>query len=252
VRPKRAGHSFTLVRNMSIATNLERLHNEVADACARSYRDPSSVALMAVSKIHPAEAILEAYDAGQRLFGENRVQEWQAKRTALSHLFDPLAPPIQRAHTHLIGPLQNNKTSKAAEIFDAVDTVDSAKTAERLNAAAQALGKKLSILIEVKLSHEESKHGLAAAALPNLLAALQPLHSLRICGLMTVPPFDENPETSRPYFRELRRLRDENLAICPTLTGLSMGMSNDFSVAIEEGSTTVRLGTAIFGKRVYP
>ena len=207
---------------------------------------------MAVSKIHPAEAILEAYEAGQRLFGENRIQEWQSKRTTLENLFDRLSPPTKVAHVHLIGPLQNNKTSKAAEIFDAVDTIDSARTAARLNTAAQALGKKLPILIEVKLSHEESKHGLAPDQLPILLAALQPLRSLQISGLMTVPPFDEDPETARPYFQRLRRLRDEHLAICPTLTELSMGMSNDFAVAIEEGSTTVRLGTAIFGKRIYP
>ena len=237
---------------MSIASNLERLQNEVAAACARAHRNPASVALMAVSKIHPAEALLEAYEAGQRLFGENRVQEWQTKRTALANLFDPLSPAAKVAHAHLIGPLQNNKTSKAAEIFDAVDTIDSVKTAERLNAAARALEKKLRVLIEVKLSYEESKHGLAPDQLPSLLAALQPMEHLEICGLMTVPPFDENPETARPYFQQLRRLRDEQQAICPTLNELSMGMSNDFAVAIEEGSTTVRLGTAIFGKRIYP
>jgi pyridoxal phosphate enzyme (YggS family) len=240
------------MRIMSIASNLERLQNEVADACARAHRNPESVALMAVSKIHPAEAILEAYEAGQRLFGENRVQEWQTKRVALANLFDPLSSPTHIAQAHLIGPLQNNKTSKAAEIFDAVDTVDSARTAERLNAAAHALGKKLRVLIEVKTSPEESKHGLAPDQLPGLLAALRPLDFLQICGLMTVPPFDEDPDTARPYFQHLRRLRDEHLAICPTLTELSMGMSNDFAVAIEEGSTTVRLGTAIFGKRIYP
>ncbi len=232
---------------MSIASNLERLRNDIADACARAHRDPSTVALMAVSKIHPAEAVLEAYQAGQRLFGENRVQEWQAKRLALTDLFS-LSQPTQ---IHLIGPLQNNKTSKAAEIFNAVDTLDSAKTAERLNAAAHALGKTLRILIEVKLSPEESKHGLSPADLPSLLAALQPLEHLEVRGLMTVPPFDEDPETARPYFQHLRRLRDENIQTYPTLTELSMGMSNDFAVAIEEGSTTVRLGTAIFGKRVY-
>ena len=232
---------------MSIASNLDRLRNDIADACARAHRDPSTVALMAVSKIHPAEAIFEAYQAGQRLFGENRVQEWQSKRPGLADLFSPSQP----TEIHLIGPLQNNKTSKAAEIFDAVDTLDTVKTAERINAAARALGKTLRILIEVKLSPEESKHGLSPADLPSLLAALQPLDHLEIHGLMTVPPFDEDPETARPFFQHLRRLRDENIATYPTLTELSMGMSNDFAVAIEEGSTTVRLGTAIFGKRVY-
>jgi pyridoxal phosphate enzyme (YggS family) len=238
---------------MSIASNLERLRNEIATACAHARRDPSTVALMAVSKMNPAEAIREAYEAGQRLFGENRVQEWQTKRASLTDLFDATQSPspAAQAQAHLIGPLQNNKTSKAAEIFDAVDTLDSLKTAERLNAAAQALGKTLRVLIEVKLSHEETKHGLAPDQLPALLTALQPLTHLEPRGLMTVPPFDENPETARPYFQHLRRLRDEHLALCPTLTELSMGMSNDFAIAIEEGSTTVRIGTAIFGKRTY-
>jgi PLP dependent protein len=237
---------------MSIASNLERLQNEIANACARSHRDPSTVALMAVSKMHPAESVREAYEAGQRLFGENRVQEWQTKRAELTDLFDTtrsLSPSAQ--DTHLIGPLQNNKTTKAAEIFDAIDTLDSLKTADRLNAAAQALNKTLRVLIEVKLSHEDTKHGLAPEELPALLRALRPLTNLEPRGLMTVPPFDENPESARPYFQHLRGLRDENLILCPTLTELSMGMSNDFAVAIEEGSTTVRIGTAIFGKRTY-
>jgi PLP dependent protein len=229
---------------MSIASNLERIKNEIADACARAHRDPSTVALMAVSKMHSAEAVREAYQAGQRLFGENRVQEWQTKRDSLTDLFPT-------AQINLIGPLQNNKTAKAAEIFDAIDTLDSLKTAERLNATAQSLNKTLRILIEVKLSPEDTKHGLAPEELPALLRALEPLTHLQPRGLMTVPPFDENPETARPYFQHLRRLRDEHFTLCPTLTELSMGMSNDFAVAIEEGSTTVRIGTAIFGKRTY-
>jgi PLP dependent protein len=244
---------------MSIAANLERLHNEIADACARSHRSPSTVVLMAVSKMHPAEAILEAHAAGQRPFGENRVQEWQSKSQALSAL-DPAfstlyALPSTLCSIHLIGPLQNNKTSKAAELFHAIDTLDSLKTATRLNDAALALNKTLHVLIEVKLSPEPTKHGLDPqdpAALPTLLAALTPLTNLHVTGLMTVPPWSEDPETARPYFQTLRRLRDQNLPTHPTLTELSMGMSNDFRVAIEEGSTTVRLGTAIFGKRLYP
>jgi len=235
---------------MSIASNLEQLRNQIADAAARAHRDPSTVALMAVSKMHPAEAILEAHAAGQRLFGENRVQEWQAKRLSLQHLFDATRSPSPAAQA-LIGPLQNNKTAKAAEIFTAIDTLDSLKTAERLNTAAQALNKTLPILIEIKLSPEDTKHGLAPEDLPTLLAALQPLQHLEVRGLMTVPPFDPSPETARPYFQHLRRLRDENQPLHPTLTELSMGMSNDFAVAIEEGSTTVRLGTAVFGKRTY-
>ena len=230
---------------MSISANLERIRNEVADACAHADRNPAEVALMAVSKVHPVEALLEAYAAGQRLFGENRVQEAQGKveqlRTEL----------VEGLELHLIGPLQNNKTSKAAEIFDAVDTLDSMKTATRLNAAAEALGKTLRVLVEVKLSHEESKHGLAPEELPGLLVELVTLPRLRVCGLMTVPPWSEDAESARPYFQRLRQLRDENVAVYPMLTELSMGMSGDYRVAIEEGSTCVRVGTAIFGKRVY-
>lgn len=199
---------------------------------------------MAVSKVHPAEALLEAYAAGQRLFGENRVQEAQAKVEQLP------AEALNGLELHLIGPLQNNKTSKAAEIFHAVDTLDSVKTAARLSAAAAALGKTLRVLVEVKLSPEESKHGLAPEALPALLSELAALGNLRVCGLMTVPPFSEDAEAARPYFQTLRRLRDENLSAYPALTELSMGMSGDYRVAIEEGSTCVRVGTAIFGARV--
>jgi pyridoxal phosphate enzyme (YggS family) len=228
---------------MSIADNLARLHEQIAEACQRSKRSESEVALMAVSKVHPVEVILEAYAAGQRLFGENRVQEFQEKSQHLGGLAG--------AKFHLIGPLQSNKTNKAAEMFDAIDAVDSLKIAERLNNAANALGKKLPLLIEVKLSHEESKHGLSPEELPELLAAMTGLESIEAVGLMTVPPWSEDAETARPYFKELRRLGDESRKAHPALTQLSMGMSNDFIVAIEEGSTCVRVGTALFGKRVY-
>jgi pyridoxal phosphate enzyme (YggS family) len=234
---------------MPLAENLARIREQIANACSRAGRSESEVALMAVSKMHPAEAILEASAAGLRLFGENRVQEWQEKLPALEHLFDATRSDSNAAQAHLIGPLQSNKTARAAELFNAVDSVDSLKIATRLNNAAAALGKTLPVLIEVKLSHEESKHGIAPADLPGLLAALAPLTSLLPSGLMTVPPWSEDAEPARPYFRELRRLRDASLAACPTLTQLSMGMSNDFPVAIEEGSTCVRIGTALFGKR---
>lgn len=238
---------------MSISSNLERVRNEIADACARAHRGPSTVALMAVSKVHPPEAILEAHAAGQRLFGENRVQEWQTKLPQLRDLFDTTRSVSPAAQAHLIGPLQNNKTNKAAELFHAVDTLDNFKTAERLNRAAAALSKTIPILIEVKLSPEETKHGIPPEELPTLLDQLTPLTNLAVRGLMTVPPWctPEDAETARPYFAHLRRLRDELQRKHPTLTELSMGMSNDFRVAIEEGSTTVRIGTAIFGKRVY-
>ncbi len=240
---------------MSISANLERIRNEIADACARAHRDPATVALMAVSKMHPAEVILEAHAAGQRLFGENRVQEWQSKLPHLHDLFDTTRGVSPAAQAHLIGPLQNNKTTKAAELFHAVDTLDSFKTAERLDRVAAALDKTIPVLIEVKLSPEETKHGLAPEDLSTLLDQLAPLTHLIVRGLMTVPPWcDDTPEgaeTARPYFQHLRRLRDELQPKHPTLTELSMGMTNDFRVAIEEGSTTLRIGTAIFGKRIH-
>jgi hypothetical protein len=226
---------------MSIADNLSRLHDQIADACRQAHCSPGDVALMAVSKVHPVEAILEAYAAGHRLFGENRVQEFQEKSPHLATLTD--------AEFHLIGPLQSNKTTRAAELFHSIDAVDSLKIAQRLNTAAIALKKTLPIFIEVKLSHEESKHGLPPAELPALLAAIKQLDAIKAVGLMTVPPWSLDPEPARPYFRELRRLRDESQTLHPSLTQLSMGMSNDFAVAIEEGSTCVRVGTAIFGKR---
>jgi pyridoxal phosphate enzyme (YggS family) len=226
---------------MPIAENLAHLHQQIAEACRRANRSAGDVALMAVSKVHPVEAILEAYALGHRLFGENRVQEFQEKSPHLAALTD--------AEFHLIGPLQSNKTTRAAELFHSIDAVDSLKIAERLNATATTLKKKLPIFIEVKLSHEDSKHGLAPTDLPALLTAIEHLDAIEAVGLMTVPPWSLDPEPARPYFRELRRLRDESEKLHPKLTQLSMGMSNDFTVAIEEGSTCVRVGTAIFGKR---
>lgn len=226
---------------MSISDNLLRIREQISTACHRAGRADGDVALMAVSKVHPVEAILEAYAAGQRVFGENRVQEFQSKSEHLDGLTG--------AAFHLIGPLQSNKTARAAELFQAIDAVDSLKIAQRLNSAAETLGKTLPILIEVKLSHEESKHGLAPGDLSALLDALEPLPAIHVIGLMTVPPWSLDAEVARPYFRELRRLRDEMQKVHPQVTQLSMGMSNDFAVAIEEGSTCVRIGTAIFGKR---
>ncbi len=229
---------------MLIGENLSRVAEQIDLSCRRAGRARGDVALMAVSKVHPAEAILEAYAAGHRLFGENRVQEFAAKQLTISELED--------AHFHLIGPLQSNKTARAAELFTSIDTVDSPKIAQRLEAAATSLGKTLPILIEVKLSPEEAKHGIAPEHLSGLLRAIEPLSHLEVRGLMTVPPWSEEPEAARPYFRRLRQLRDGLQPLYPSLTELSIGMSNDFQVAIEEGSTTVRLGTAIFGRRPPP
>jgi PLP dependent protein len=269
---------------MAIAENLARLHDQIAAACRRANRPDSEVALMAVTKVHPVEVILEAHAAGQRLFGENRVQEYQQKYEQIQQMKSgtgsgqeyqqkyeqiqqmksgtgsgqefreksPAVASLPGFEVHLIGPLQSNKTTRAAELFHSIDTVDSLKIAQRLNSAALSLNKKLPILIEVKLSPEESKHGLPPEELPTLLDALTPLENLIPSGLMTVPPWSEDPETARPYFQHLRRLRDEQQRLHPTLTQLSIGMSNDFTVAVEEGSTCIRVGTALFGKRIYP
>lgn len=229
---------------MTIEANLARVREEVAAACRRAGRAEAEVELMAVSKVHPVESLLEAYAAGQRLFGENRVQEFAGKFPALA--------ACTEGEYHLIGPLQSNKSTKAAELFHSIDTVDSVKLAQRLDSAAQSLGKKLPVYIEVKLSHEESKHGVAPDELPGLLDAIAELNHIVAVGLMTVPPWSEDAETARPYFRQLRELRDEQQKVHPTLTRLSTGMSGDFAVAIEEGSTCVRIGTAIFGRRIIP
>ena len=231
---------------MTTASNLSVIHDRIAAAARRAGRNPGDIALMAVTKTFPPETIREAYEAGQRLFGENRVQEFAEKFPSLSDLRD--------AEFHMIGHLQSNKAGKAAEIFHAVDSVDSVKLAERLNAAAGKLGKTLDVLVEINVGGEEAKSGIApdSAELENILTTAVQWPTLRIRGLMTVPPFTEDPEGARPYFRQLRELRDRLAARnLPSVTFdvLSMGMSHDFEVAIEEGSTCVRLGTAIFGTR---
>jgi pyridoxal phosphate enzyme (YggS family) len=234
---------------VSIADNVAAVHERIARAAARVGRKPDAITLMAVSKTVEPERIKEAYAAGLRVFGENRVQEFEGKHGALSDLKD--------AEWHLIGHLQSNKAKKAAELFSAVDSVDSLRLAERLNQAAEQSGRKLPVLIEIKVGEEESKAGipLDSPELESLLRATPRLNYLQIRGLMTVPPFTENPEGARPYFRVLRDLRDQIAA--RNLPGiqtdvLSMGMSHDFEVAIEEGSTCVRVGTAIFGGRPQP
>ena len=209
---------------------------------------------MAVSKMHPASAIVAAEALGVRLFGENRVQEFQEKSAQLAL---PHGKPGQAgAEFHLIGHLQSNKAARAAELFASVDTLDSVSLGERLDQAAMRLGRRIAVLIEIKLSHEESKAGLVpeSAELPLLLERLPDLPGLQLRGLMTVPPFLEDLSAVRPYFARLRRLRDQLAAAHPRLSfeELSMGMSHDFPVAIAEGATQVRIGTALFGPRTYP
>src|SRR5246127_5712039 len=234
---------------MSVQENIAALQAQLANTAKRKGREPSEVALMAVTKTHPPDRIREAHEAGLRLFGENRVQEFSGKASALADLVG--------AAWHMIGHLQTNKAAKAAELFSAVDSVDSVKLAEKLDAAARALNKQLQVLIEVNVGGEAAKSGAApdSPELEDLLKAAPRLEALNFRGLMTVPPFTEDPEGARPYFRRLRTLRGQiaarNLPAI-TLEILSMGMSHDFAVAIEEGSTCIRIGTAIFGEREKP
>jgi hypothetical protein len=232
---------------MSISENIAKVRERIAEAARRAGRNPEEIALMAVSKTHAPQRIREAYAAGLRLFGENRVQEFARKAAALAALAG--------AEWHMIGHLQTNKAAKAAELFAAVDSVDSVKLAEKLDAAARTLGKNLSVLIEVNVGGEAAKSGVAPDArdLEELLLLAPRLEALEFRGLMTVPPYTTDPEQARPYFRKLRELRDAIAARKLPGVGmhvLSMGMSHDFPIAIEEGSTCVRVGTAIFGDRL--
>ncbi len=234
---------------MSITDNVALVRERIARAATRVGRSPDSVTLMAVSKTVEPERIRQAYAAGIRVFGENRVQEFGEKAEALSNL--------KEAEWRLIGHLQSNKAKKAAELFHAIDSVDSLRLAEKLSQAAEQAGKTLSVLIEIKVGEEESKAGIPmdSPELENLLRAARNLDHLQVSGLMTVPPLAEDPEGARLYFRTLRDLRDSiALRKLPgiAMDVLSMGMSHDFEVAIEEGATCVRVGSAIFGARPKP
>jgi pyridoxal phosphate enzyme (YggS family) len=229
----------------TIRENIQRIQEQIARAREKSSHR-GEVTLIAVSKTHPAEAIREGYDAGLRHFGENRVQEWEGKREPIRDL---------QATWHLIGHLQSNKSARAAKIFHAVDSVDDFTLAQRLDHARAELSatKKLRILIEVRVADEATKTGAEISAVPGLLEKILPLKNLEAAGLMCIPPFEEDPEKARPYFQRLRKLRDDlATSLSFPLPVLSMGMSHDFAVAIEEGATEVRIGTAIFGSRPKP
>ncbi len=213
---------------------LDQVESRIAQAAARAGRQRSEIQLVAVTKKFPAAIIREGYQLGLRDFGENYVQEFEAKRTELAD--------CAGARYHFIGHLQSNKTKIAAQIFDVIHTVDSAKIAKRLDAEARGAG--LDVLIEVKLSTEPAKAGAAPGDVPALVEAIRGCPHLRLLGLMTMPPWSDDAETSRPYFARLRELAAAN-----GLRQLSMGMSHDLEVAIEEGATIVRVGTALFGPR---
>jgi hypothetical protein len=231
---------------MSVADNVALVRTQIESAARRAGRDERTIRLMAVTKTVPVERIREAYDYGIRLFGENRVQEFDRKSPALSELAG--------AAWNMIGHLQTNKAAGAVELFDAIESLDSLRLAQKLDAAAAQLAKKLTVLIEINIGGEAAKTGIAPESeeLNQLLQAAPNLPSLAISGLMTVPPYSRDPEQSRPFFRKMRELANtikRRGLPCVNMNVLSMGMSHDFEVAIEEGATRVRVGTAIFGER---
>ncbi|HUX43868.1 MAG TPA: YggS family pyridoxal phosphate-dependent enzyme [Terracidiphilus sp.] len=234
----------------ALRENLERLEEAIGLACRAAGRGSGEVELMAVSKTYPAERIAEAAALGLRLFGENRVQEFAGKAGELEELRRDVAVPVR---VHLIGHLQSNKAARAVELFDGIDSVDSLKLAERLNEAAGKLWKRLPVLLEVKLSPEETKAGLEpeSPAAMELLERLPDLEFLEMRGLMTIAPWGVAEDVTRACFRSLREWRDKWAAAHSRLKFdvLSMGMSGDFALAIEDGATRIRIGTALFGKR---
>ena len=224
--------SSTLLYKCVLADNIAVVEERIARACARAGRRREEITLVAVTKVFPAEVIVEGYLLGLRHFGENYVQEFEGKYPAVRQLGE--------AKFHLIGHLQSNKSSRAAELFHTIQTVDSSKLARRLNEE----GRPLDVMIEVKLSAEQANSGVAPDALAALAAEIRGHPNLRLLGLMTMPPWSDDPEVSRPYFKELAAL-----ARLHGLPALSMGMSHDLEAAIEEGATHIRVGTALFGKR---
>ena len=231
------------MKAFSVRENLARIQERIGRAAARAGREAAGIILIGVSKTHPSSAIREAYEAGVRHFGENRVQEWEGKRAGTEGL---------AANWHLIGHLQSNKTARAAKLFHSVDSVDDFEIAQRLDRARAEAGisGKLRALIEVRIAPEETKSGVEISELLACAEKIAELPRLELAGLMCIPPFLEEAGSVRPFFRRLRELR-EDLAkkLGLALPALSMGMSHDFEVAIEEGATEVRVGTALFGAR---
>jgi pyridoxal phosphate enzyme (YggS family) len=228
---------------MGLSENLASIHQRIANACARARREVDSVTLLAVSKGMPPECVADAAQAGQVFFGENKVQEAKAKI--------PLSP--SRCRWHMIGHLQSNKCRDAVQLFEMVESVDSLALAQELNKWAEKFSKRLPVLLEVNVAGEASKFGLKPEQVVEVCAGINELPRLEVHGLMTIAPWTPEPEKVRPAFRRLRELK----AACEQKLGaplphLSMGMSGDFEVAIEEGATIVRIGTALFGQRPKP
>lgn len=226
----------------SLAAKLERVRERMARAAERAGRPAEEITLVAVSKTFSADAIRAAYQAGLRAFGENRVQEFESKQPKLSDLAD--------AVWHLIGHLQSNKARRAVHLFHRIDSIDSLALAQKLDSAAAEESKRLPVLIEVHLGGETTKSGVVEENLAALAGDIEKLSHLELRGLMTIPPYYDDPESARPYFQKLRELRDGiSQRLGRALPALSMGMSHDFEVAIEEGASEIRVGTALFGQR---
>lgn len=231
---------------MTVAVRLAEVRARIDAAARRAGRNPATVRLIAVSKTFPLDAVREAFAAGQRDFGENRVQE------ALDKIADSAD---LAARWHLIGHLQTNKARKAAAAFAMIQSVDSVDLLHRIEAAASDLGTRPELLVQVDLAGEATKYGAPPGIVPAMFDAAASCRAARVMGLMTIPPWPDTPEDARPWFQKLRALRDESLARGvpeAMLSELSMGMSGDFEVAIEEGATMIRIGTAIFGRRTAP
>jgi len=229
-----------------IAENLRMVREKIRRAAAAAGRSPDDVQLIAVSKTFPVDAIREAAAAGQTCFGENRVQEAEPKIGQFGG--------GQRLEWHLVGHLQSNKARKACELFDVIHSLDSVRLAHRVSQCCLELNRNISLLLQVDLGNEATKSGANPAEVPGIVEAVSALGGIRLDGLMTLPPFFENPEETRPYFSRLRRLLEAVEAERPGCLGrrqLSMGMSHDFEIAVQEGSTMVRIGTSIFGARTY-
>jgi pyridoxal phosphate enzyme (YggS family) len=238
---------------MGIADALKKVEANIVKAAGRAGRDPAGVRLVAVTKTVGPGRVAEAAEAGARIFGENRVQEARQKIPDFKFQISNLKSVISDApiEWHFIGSLQKNKAKTAVQLFDVVQSLDSCDLARILDKCAGQIAKKQRVLVQVKLSGEESKHGAYEKDFLELLKKVHAMEHLKVEGLMTIPPYFEDPEKARPYFRRLREIRDNALRRGYQLTELSMGMSNDYEIAVEEGATLVRIGTAIFGERSY-
>ncbi|OGW53605.1 MAG: YggS family pyridoxal phosphate enzyme [Nitrospirae bacterium RBG_13_43_8] len=229
------------MKEKGLSENIKNIYRRISHAAMRVERDPCDVKLIAVTKTVDTERIKEAIDWGLRIFGESRVQEAKEKSSNLKSQISN-----SRIEWHLIGHLQKNKAKTAVQLFDLIHSVDSTGLAEELNNHAEKAGKIQRVLIQVKLSEEETKHGAGKEDVINLIDAVMKMKNLKLEGLMTMSPYFDNPEMARPYFRELRELRDNAKRLGYKLPELSMGMTNDFEIAVEEGATMVRIGTGIF------